>query len=192
MSYEFVTDSSNEYPVAPEYWGSTGQIYQLLPDEPVFVFANSVLQDPKTRQFAVDSNDYLPEPEQIFLGKNGLIGLLRVVDDSPPIDGFLVDLRYNSRLLLQRSLGLLDGGLSADSQLLADNKTVPALGVLFFDALTGTTDFRCQRGKDTLLTPFAESLMEYVDAERRRREVAVIEPIANAPYQKTQTPIVRE
>lgn len=177
MSYEFTSiHNEDDIPRTPDAWFARANcIYKLLPFEPVFVAHVSVVRDPKSGQMGIDTNDPIrnPEPGKPF-GQPEPLGLMRVFfephdKEGKYIDGYLLDLRYKDHLVA-RELNF-DNTSYKDEDPNDTYKTVPALGAVF--AEESGLEFRCQY--DKMLGRYAVSLLEYVDAERRKRGVSVLE-----------------
>lgn len=172
MAYEFADDEPvEEIPTTPDYWHLRAErIFQIVPFMPVFVQHYSVIEDPKTGQLGVDTNDLLPDENSLGFGANSEpIGLMRVDSTDNMINGYVLDLRY-ARKLMQRPLDF-DNSVYKDEDPNELHKTRPALGAIFYDP---EMEYLRLRGKHRdQLKDFAVWLMSYVDVERAKRGASV-------------------
>lgn len=172
MAYEFADDEpAEDIPTTPEYWHLRAErIFQMMPFMPQFVYHYSVIEDPKTQQLGVDTNDLLPEESGLSFGDaSEPIGLMRIDSTDSKIRGYLIDLRY-SRKLMQRPLDF-DNSVYKDEDPNELHKTVPALGAIFHDP-----EMECLRLRSKYrdeLKHFAVWLMSYIDNERAKRGASV-------------------
>lgn len=175
MAYEFDkrdAGSDDRIPKIPELWHAQDRIYKILPLDPTFVSCNSVIEDADDakRHIGIDTNDHLPSPENVSFGLDPSIGILRLLLDTPKVNGYIIDLRYTRRLN-RRSLNFSE--LTSDNEVNEQLKTVPALGAILVNPETGRLWFDCEHEEE--LRPYAVWLAEYVDAEREGRARIVME-----------------
>ena len=117
MSYELsynddLNDRENDNSVTvPEYWKLGPEyLYQIPPFSPLFVRGGTVIQDPTTRRIGVDGIDTVCDPSNNDYVDDEYMGIVRVSLDAETagvedgIDGFVVDLRYRSKLI-KRPMG---------------------------------------------------------------------------------------
>jgi hypothetical protein len=172
MAYEFADGEPAEaIPTTPDFLHLKAErICQVVPFEALFVKHFSVVEDPKTWQLGVDTNDPLPDSTDMAF-ENGPepIGLMRIASLEDTISGYLIDLRY-ARKLIQRPLDF-DYSVYRDEDPNMFHKTVPVLGAIFHDPEQERLRLRTQH-KD-FLKGFAVGLMSFVDVERAKRGVTV-------------------
>ena len=111
------------------------------------------------------------------------MGIVRVSLDAETagvedgIDGFVVDLRYRSKLI-KRPMGFCADITDSESYEAVENdkryKTTEALAVIIYDTVTDELHLRTRPEHRVLVEQHALGLMEYVDDIRRERNHSVI------------------
>ncbi len=173
MSYEFAESDSTQglIPSVPEFWHAQDRIYKLVPGYLGFVGCQSIIEDDNDakRHIGIDTNDLLHGPDRVAFKTDPSIGVLRLMLDEPEVNGFIVDLRYTTRLP-RRALNF---GLKPGEEPIDDDgsnerhKAEPVLGAIFTDPESGKLLFMSEY--ELQLRPFAASLAKQVDYERRVR-----------------------
>lgn len=172
MAYEFTENEPVEaIPTTPDFRHLKAErIFQVLPFEPLFVSHFSIIEDPKTWQLGVDSNDPLPEEGKVkFEDGPEPIGLIRIESSDNSMSGYLVDLRYAAKLI-QRPLDF-DYSVYKDEDPNVLHKTEPVLGAIFHDP--EQEKLRLRTKHTDALKGFAVGLMTFVDLERAKRGASV-------------------
>jgi hypothetical protein len=187
MAYEFAEEEGkDEIPTTPDFLHLKAErIYQVVPFEPLFIKYFSVVEDPKTWQLGIDTNDPLPEETSMEFGQGpDPIGLMRIETLDDAVNGYLIDLRY-ARKFVQRPLDF-DYSVYKDEDPNLTHKTVPALGAIFHDP--ELERLRLISKHQDALKGFAVGLMKFVDVERAKRGASVWAHTADLPPEKTAEP----
>jgi hypothetical protein len=172
MAYEFADeDRQEEIPTTPDFLHLKAErIYQVVPFEPLFIRHYSVIEDPKTWQLGIDTNDSLPDDVNSGFGDGPEpIGLMRVESVDDAVRGYVVDLRY-ARRFVQRPLDF-DYTIYKDEDPNTLHKTVPVLAAIFHDPEREQLRLITKHGD--ALKGFAIGLMQFVDVERAKRGASV-------------------
>lgn len=177
MPYEFRDEpSTGDVPTTPEFWHLQAErICQLMVSEPAFANYNSVVEDPKTGQLGLDTNDPLPYDDNLFFeGPRQSVGIMRYAAADLRPSGFLVDMRY-AQTTLSRALDF-DQAVYQNEDPNERFRTEAPLGVIFADPDSGELSLRSPYRNDARVQHFAQSLMQFVDAERAKRNAEVLDP----------------